>query len=186
VRRIALVLGILLSGCGGPYRRSERAERVEMGLYTVDPQVPWNMSTNKIWQSWTLDGFVLDELSFVNGLKDGQALYPRLQRRENPPVFRSSMQAEDVAIFWTSSLELMGAKRLKRSEPKPQALGSLAGHRIEVEYVDSEDLEYLGIVAWVVHDQRLYLIDYRATKEYYFAKHKDMVERLIASIRPSR
>jgi hypothetical protein len=124
-------------------------------------------------------------VSFVNGLKDGEALYPRLQRKENSPVFRSSMAPEDVAIFMASTLEAMGAKNLKKSEPRPQPFGSLIGSRVEIDYADGGDLEERALFVWVVHGQRLYLIHYRGAKEHYYAKYLDVVEKLIASIRLS-
>jgi hypothetical protein len=188
VRRIVGLLGLLLlsAGCGGPYRLSRPGERAELGLYTVDPQIPWNISSNRIWQSWTVDGFALHELLFVNGLKEGQALYPRLQQMKDPPTFRASMAPEDVAILFGSTIEFEGAKRVKRTEPKPQPFGSLAGHRIEVEYVDAAELEVQWLVAWVIHDHRLYAVSYRGAKEYYFPKYRNTVESILGSIRLSR
>jgi len=187
VRRIALILGLLTAGCGGPYRLSAPGEPVDLGLYTVDPQIRWNMWSNRIWQFWSVDGFVLHELSFVNGLQDGQALFPRLQRRENPPLFRSTMSPQEVAEFIKASLEMThGAKNFKKSEPKPQPFGSLQGYRIDIDYADPSDLHEQALVVWVIHGQRLYLIDYRGAKEYYFAKYRDVVEKIIASIRLSR
>jgi hypothetical protein len=185
VSRIALVAGMLLTaGCGGPYRLSQPGERVDLGVYSVDPQSRWNISANRIWQEWTIDGFVLEEVSFVNGLPDGQALYPRLQRRENAPQFRSSMSPPQVAEFLKSSLELlMGARKFKMSEPKPQPFGSREGTRIDIEFANTADLDQRGLIVWTIHGGRLYLIFYRAAKEYYFPKYRDVVERLIASIR---
>ena len=184
MKRALFFFGLLIAlGCGGPYRRSAPGERVEMGVYTVEPQIAWSITTNKIWQGWTVDGYALHELSFVNGLKDGQPLYPRLQQRENAPQFRSGMFPEDMALFIRSTLEFTGAKRIKSSEPKPQPFGSRPGHRLEVEYANAEDLDVQNLFVWTIQDQRLYLIHYRAAKEHYFAKYLEAVEKIIASIR---
>jgi hypothetical protein len=185
MKRIALVVGTLLAaGCGGPYRLAAPAERVDLGVYTVEPQLPWSMSSGRTWQAWTVDGFALHEVSFVIGLKDEQALYPRLQQREKAPLFRSSMSPPEVAEFIKSSLEmLLGAKKLKASEPKPQSFGSFQGFRLEIEFTDATELDVQGLVVWAVQGGRLYLIFHRAAKEYYFPKYRDAVERLVASIR---
>ncbi len=181
-----LLLTLASAGCGGPYRLAQSGERVDQGLYTVDPQVPWNMSAGRSWQDWTVDGFPLHGMTFVNGLKDGQALYPRLERKENPPVFRSTMSPQDVGAFFAASLELMGMRKLKRSEPAPQPFGSLPGFRMESEYVDQGDLEVRDVAVWTVHEGRLYLIHYWGAKEYYFEKYQNTAEAVIASIRPAR
>jgi len=186
VKRAVLVLALLTAGCAGPYRVSVPGERVDLGLYSVDPQIHWNMASNRIWQDWTVHGYAIHELSIVNGLKDGEALYPRLQRKENAPVFRSTMAPEDVAIFIDSTLEFMGAKQLKKSPPRPQPFGLLTGGRVEVEYLDGGELEVKDLFVWVIHSQRLHLIRYRGAKEHYYAKYLDVVEKLIASIRLSR
>jgi hypothetical protein len=182
MKAATLLLLLLLGGCS-PWRVSEPGTRVDLGLYSVDPQIVWNMTSFDRGEGWTVDGWTLHSLSFIKGLKDGQVLWASLQDTPNAPVFNKDMTPHEIAEFIAGSLSLQGAKKVKTAGLKPQAFGKLSGFRFDLEYADESDLEVQGLVTGVVHDGRLHLILYRGAKEYYFPKYREPVEKMIASIR---
>jgi hypothetical protein len=182
MKKTIAILILLVAGCS-PWRICEPGQRVAQGgLYTVDPQVTWSGWVEGKNQDWTVDGWSLHQLNFVSALKEGRALWPPLERKKNPPLFRKDMTPHEVVEFVTASLALEGARAPKTSAFKPQAFGSLQGFRFDLEFSDSHDLEMQGLAVGVVHEDRLYLILYRAAKEHYFPKYRESIEKLIASI----
>ena len=103
---LVLVGAAALSGCAGgagvggfggyslvqPGPRAVAADRL-----TVSPPQAWNRVPRGFYdireeENWTLNGPILDSVSFVAGLKDGKAIV-RQRRREDRlvPVFRAAM-----------------------------------------------------------------------------------------------
>lgn len=181
MKKASAILLLALAGCGG-WRVYEPGQRVTEGFYTVDPQIPWSAWSWGKGQDWTVDGWSLHELRFVNGVKDGRVLWPALEQKQNPPIFRKDMTPHEIAELVMASMALQGARQPKTSTLKPQPFGTLTGFRFEFDYADSHDLEMQALAAGVIHEDRLYLILYRGAKEYFFARYRDSVEKIIQSI----
>jgi hypothetical protein len=65
---------------------------------------------------------------------------------------------------------------------RPFKFGSQPGFRFELTFLSEEGLEYDGFVVGAIKDEKLYLICYAGTREYYYPKYKDAAEQIIASI----
>ena len=178
----ALVPLILaLAGCGG-WRVYDGGRRVDMGLYSVDPQIRWSGWKESRHQDWTIDGWAIHEVRFVNGVKDGRALWPWVEEKPNPPLFHKDMTPHEVAEMVTATLAVNGGQKIRVSGLKPQAWGKLTGFRFDLDYLDRNDLEMQGLATGLVQEERLYLILHLGAKEHFFPKYRDPVERMIASI----
>lgn len=175
------VLLLLTAGCGG-WRVYEPGRRVDMGLYTIDPQISWSAWSWGKGQDWTVDGWAVHELRFMNGVKDGRALWPAMEEKENPPLFKKDMTPHEIAELVAATMSKTGAQKVRTTGLKPQAFGRLTGFRFELEYADRRDLEMQALATGVVHEERLYLILYWGAMEHYFPKYRDPVEKMIASI----
>ena len=182
--RKSSILGLImmLSGCA-MYTLVE-PQRTEIGgLYTVEPQIPWSEATSGKTQIWTVDGPALQELRFINGIKDNEAPFGvEGQEEDRNPKFRKGMTFLEIKDLVVDGLAVTGAQKLETKNLKPVAFGDQGGFRFEMDFVTEEGLEKLGFVVGSVIKEKLYLISYSGTRAHYFAKYKEHVEKLIDSI----
>lgn len=159
--------------------------RVEMaGVYAVDTPVAWNKSAEGKSELWTVDGFQLQKLTFVNGLEDGDPLFEtKGDNAKNMPRYDTAMTPLEVKELIEAGLRVSGVHQLETYNFRPEMFGSIPGYRFEFSYALESGLENEGTVVGAKKDGRLYLIIYTGTRFYYYGKHKDDVERLIDSIR---
>ena len=65
---------------------------------------------------------------------------------------------------------------------RPFKFGSHPGFRFELSFLLEEGLEYEGFVVGAIKADKLCLICYSGTREYYYPKYKETAEQIIASI----
>ena len=173
---------VMLAGCT-MYALVEH-HRTEIGaLYTVEPQIPWSEVTSGKTRIWTVDGFALQELRFVNGIEDSEAPFVVEGRDEDKnPRFRKGMTFFEIKDLIVDGLAITGAQQVETKNLRPVQFGNYDGFRFEFECVTKEGLEKSGLVVGSVVKEKLYLIAYSGARAHYFAKHRDHVEKIIASI----
>ena len=160
-----------------------KAEKVAIGdLYTVDAQIAWNKKTEGKTEIWTVDGPLLQELRFIKGIEDGDALF-RSRAGQKLPPFKSKMTAIEIKELFETSLAQIGVARLKTLNLRPGRFGKVPGFRFEFIYVLRNGLEKQGFALGAVIDEKLHMIIYSGTRLHYYPKLKDEVERLVRSIR---
>ena len=164
--------------------------RIEVGgVYTVQPGIAWNRSKAGKRHLWTVDGPLLQDLFFINGLEQGDPLFrggalARMAgKKKKKPVFSSDMTAIEIKEFIEASFVLNSYAALKTTRLRPIKFGTAPGFRFEFTYALKEGLEKRGFAVGMVRRKRLHLILYRGTRLYYFGKYEAEVERIIRSIR---
>ncbi len=80
------------------------------------------------------------------------------------------------------SLARLGYAQLQVHNLRPEQFGCLQGFRFELTFLVSDGLEGQGLVVGAVIEKRLHLIMYVGTREHYYPKHIEEVERIIQSI----
>jgi hypothetical protein len=172
-----------LSGAGSEYGISDyalvRVHRVLVGdrSLSVSPPRPWNRVRPRLFEDiretedWTLDGPILDGVSFVTGLKGGKRLI-REDRHEaqQVPKFRSDMTAPEIAAMIESLYRVKGGTvefRTLSLAPRP-FLGAPNGFEFDYEHLDSDELWRKGRVVAAVINGRLYLIMLDAARSHYY------------------
>jgi hypothetical protein len=128
--------------------------------YTVQTSIAWSETSAGPAELWTVDGPSLED-----------------------PRFGGRMTASEVMEFVVDSLALAGAANVATTDLRPTKFGRLEGFRFELAFLDVDGLEYDGLAAGAVADEKLNLILYTGARAYYFPKYKSQVERLIASVR---
>ncbi len=151
-------------------------------VYTVDAQIAWNRMTEGKNEIWTVDGPLLQELRFIKGCEDGDALFRGGAGRKLPP-FKSKMTAIEIKELFETSLAHANVAQLKTLNLRPNGFGKAQGFRFEFTYVLKNGLEKQGFALGAVIDEKLHMIVYSGTRLHYYPKHKDEVERLVRSIR---
>lgn len=192
--RGALLLPIifLLSACAY-YQLVEPVKRDIGSRYRVEPQISWSMAIQGQIEIWTVDGPALEAIQFFNGIAEGQTLFPAYgKQKEKLPKFKKDMTPNDVMEFVVDSIMAPGFQSpvgpnmkgtgARTIHLRPFKFGNHPGFRFELSFLSQEGLEYEGIVVGTIKDDKLYLICYTGTRQYYYPKYKEFVEQIIASI----
>ncbi len=175
------ILALLVAACAR-YSLVKPVKVLIGDVYSVDAQIAWNKKTEGKAEIWTVDGPLLQELRFIKGIEDGDALFRGGFGKKFPP-FKSKMTAIEIKELFEASLAQIGLARLKTLNLRPNDFGKVAGFRFEFTYVLKNGLEKQGFALGAVIDEKLHMIIYSGTRLHYYPKHKDEVERLIRSIR---
>ena len=180
---------------GGDYGYSNysfvRVARVNVGddtMSVVAPR-PWNRHRPIFFEDirqvedWTLNGPLLDGMSFVSGLKDNKSLI-RQRRTDNQqvPLFRANMTPPEIAAMIESLYRVRaGTVDFKTLSLAPRPFLGTNGFQLDYEHLDSDDLWRRGRVVGTIIHGRLYLILLDAAKSHYWDATLPDFEAVVAS-----
>jgi hypothetical protein len=200
--RLALLSAALpLAACsslgGGEYGIGDynlvRIHRVEVGdggMTVVAPR-PWNERRRSILfddvrdvEDWTLNGPILDGISFVSGMKSGRYLIrQRKSADQQVPKFRADMTPPEIAAMLESLYRVRGGAvefRTLSLQPRP-FLGAANGFQLDYEHLDSDELWRKGRVVGAVIGDRLYLVMFDAARSHYYNAALPDFEAIVGS-----
>jgi hypothetical protein len=178
----ALALPACSSLGGGEYGYSDyslvRVQRVRVGdgSMSVAAPRPWNRHRPILFEDirqvedWTLNGPILDGMSFVSGLRDGKSLIrQRRSASQQVPVFRSNMTPPEVAAMIESLYRVRGgAVDFQTLSLAPRPFLGTGGFQLDYEHLDDDELWRRGRAVGAVIDGELYLILLDAAKSHYY------------------
>jgi hypothetical protein len=184
------------SGLGGgvgfsPYRLMSPKEHDVARTLLVTPTVRWNRAPRTVYdigreENWTLNGPILDNLTFVGGLESGDPLV-RWQRRRDirqVPEFRADMTPPEIASMIESFYRIRsGSVRFEMTGLQPRTFLGQPGFQFDYVHLGGDELERQGRVVGTVIGNRLYMILFDAARMHYFPAAIDEVERIIESAR---
>jgi hypothetical protein len=197
---VASAAGILsactsVGGGGGGYGYSSysaanvRRLSVGNGRMSVVPPRPWNRHRASLFadvaavEDWTLNGPLLDEITFITGLRSGHFMVR--QRRttdQQVPKFRADMTPPEIAGMLESLYRVRGGAvdfRTLSLQPRP-FLGA-NGFQFDYEHLDSDELWRKGRVVGAVVNGELYLIMFDAARSHYYEGALPDYEAIVAS-----
>jgi hypothetical protein len=201
MRRIAFALCALsLSACstlgGGlssDYYWLIRPKTVSVGdgSLLVTPQRPWNAQRRLLFddvrwvEDWTLNGPLLDDVTFVSGLPNGKYLVETNSREaQQVPKFRSDMVAPEIQALLESAYRVRGgAVDFRTLSLAPRTFLGQPGFQLDYEHLDGDELWRKGRAVGAVIGGRLYLIMLDAARSHYFDDEIDDFEVLVSSAR---
>jgi hypothetical protein len=200
-RLALLAAALLIAACsslgGGEYGIGDynlvRVHRVEVGdggMTVVAPR-PWNERRRSILfddvrevEDWTLNGPILDGISFVSGMKSGRYLIrQRKSADQQVPKFRDDMTPPEIAAMLESLYRVRGGAvefRTLSLQPRP-FLGAADGFQLDYEHLDNDELWRKGRVVGAVIGGRLYLILLDAARLHYYNAALPDFEAIVAS-----
>jgi hypothetical protein len=184
------------SGVGaGEYGVSDYAmvsvHRVNVGdgSLAVSAPRPWNRHRPVLFEDirqvedWTLNGPILDGMSFVTGLPNGKSLIR--QRRtadQQVPPFRSTMTPPEIAAMLESLYRVRGgAVDFRTLSLQPRQFLGANGFQLDYEHLDTDELWRKGRVVGAVIGGRLYLILLDAARMHYYEATLPDFEAVVAS-----
>lgn len=168
-------------------------KRVNVGTdrLTVEPPKPWNRLRGQLFrdirevEDWTLNGPILDGISFVTGLRGGRYLvYQRKSEDQQVPKFRSDMTPPEIAAMLESLYRVRGGTvEFHTLGLQPRQFLGYRGFQLDYEHLDTDELWRKGRVVGAVIDGRLYLILYDAARTHYYDNGLPDFEAIVASAR---
>ncbi|ADE15115.1 hypothetical protein Nhal_2008 [Nitrosococcus halophilus Nc 4] len=173
-----------IMGCGttSPIAGPDRTQVGE--IYTVDPQIKWSRFYRRNIEIWTVDGPSLEAIYFVKGIDPDETLVAT-NEEEKWPKFDPDMTANEIMELIIDSLARTGYTQLQPHHLRPEIFGSLKGFRFDFDFLYQDGLEGQGLVTGTIIENKLYLILYIGTRQHYFSKYLDEVNKIIKSIRLS-
>lgn len=173
-----------------------RVHRVQVGdgSLSVAPPRPWNRHRTRMFEDirevedWTLNGPVLDSMSFVTNLKSGRYLVRQRKSSDSQvPKFRDDMTPPEIAAMIESLYRVRGGTvefRTLGLQPRP-FLGA-NGFQLDFEHLDGDELWRKGRVVGAVIRGRLYFVLLDAARSHYYDTTLPDFEAVIASARLRR
>jgi hypothetical protein len=201
--RIALVAAATsaLSACsslgGGEYGGISdytlvRVHRVNVGdgSLSVVPPRAWNRHRPTFFldirevEDWTLNGPILDGMSFVTGLKSGRYLIRQSKRADQQvPKFRDDMTPPEIAAMLETLYRVRGGTvdfKTLSLQPRP-FLGAGNGFQFDYEHLDDDEVWRKGRAVGAVIQGRLYLVLLDAARSHYYGSTLPDFEAVVAS-----
>ena len=197
----AVALSLPLSACTGlgsqggfsDYYSLVRPRSVQVGdrSMAVTPPREWNRQRRRFFddirwvEDWTLNGPLLDNLSFVSGLPHGRYLVQTNRSdAQQVPRFHSNMTAPEIQALLESAYRVRGGAvdfRTLSLQPRP-FLGH-PGFQFDYEHLDTDEVWRKGRAVGAVINGRLYLIMLDAVRAHYFPDTITDFEAMVTSAR---
>jgi hypothetical protein len=134
-------------------------------------------------EDWTLNGPILDGISFVSGMKNNRELVR--QRRtadQQVPRFRSDMTAPEITAMLESLYRVKGgAVELRTVSLQPRQFLGANGFQWDYEHLDTDELWRKGRAVGAVIDGKLYMILMDAARSHYYEAQLPDFESIVAS-----
>jgi hypothetical protein len=199
---MAAALALSLTACAGggggfsSYYSLVRPHSVSVGdgSMAVTPPRPWNRQRRFFFddvrwvEDWTLNGPLLDYLTFVSGLPTTKRLIRTDPRdAQQVPKFHSDMTAPEIAAMIESAYRVRGgAIDFRTLSLAPRQFMGQPGFQLDYEHLDGDELWRKGRVVGAVIGGRLYLIMLDAARSHYFPDELKDFEAMVASARLRR
>lgn len=206
MKRLSLVLlpalaSVPLGGCAGAGASAfgfgnyglvrARETAVGNGSMRITPPREWNRQHGQLFvdirevEDWTLNGPLLDGISFVTGLKS-QDMLVRQNRRDDRqvPKYRGNMTAPEVAAMLESLFRVRGGTvDFKMLGLAPRSFLGQPGYQFDFEHLDGDEVWRKGRAVGATVDGRLYLILFDAARSHYYSAALPDFEAMATSAR---
>lgn len=176
-------------GYGGYSLVRPQSVNVGNGALTVTAPRAWNRADRRLFdnvawvEDWTLNGPLLDGISFVTALPDDKALVVQKKKDDRQvPKFRSGMTAPEVAAMVESLYRVRGgAVDFRTTALQPRAFLGTSGFQLDYEHLDQDELQRRGRAVGTVIGGKLYMILLDAARSHYFDAALPDFESIVAS-----
>ena len=193
--RIALILAAFaFTGCMVSYTLVPAAEESLVGgdELVVKPAIAWNAlpvnyGQTKWDETWTRNGPLLDTVSFVGGLPDGQALLKQKKKDDQKvPVFKADMTPQDLVSMMEASYRVRGITVFEIESVDPADFLGGKGLKVQYKYAPNDGMAKKGVAVARIVDQKLYVIKLEGVTSHYFDASRPDFDQLVASAKLKR
>ena len=193
---LSLTAGCAGGGLGGPglfhyYSLiSPGPEDVARGSMIVTPTMRWNKAPRgphdiQREENWTLNGPLLDGLTFIGGLEhDKRIVQQRRKADRKVPNFRADMNPTEIASMIESFYRIRaGSTRFEMTGLQPRQFLGRPGFQFDYAHLGGDEVERRGRAVGAIIDNRFYLALFDATRMHYFDAGLPEFERIVQSAR---
>ena len=190
---LALVFVFCLGGCA-TYTLVSPGRITVPKCCSVETPVEWSRSGSGNLEIWTIDGASLEAIYFFKGIQDGETLFKTYNKKIKLPKFRKTMVESEIMEFVVDSMEAASQNNLYTTslvgndvqavDLRPYKINADFGFRFELAYLSPHNgLAYDSLIVGIVEKEKLFLVAYAGTRQYYFPKYKDQVEQLMGTLK---
>lgn len=174
---IALVaLCTVVVGCAPSYTLvTSKPATVARNTIKVTPAVAWNKAPKSpfdiAWEeNWTANGALLDRVTFIGGLPNGQAIVKQHKKADRQvPVFRATMSPQDlVAMIETYHRIRDGATVFVTTRVEPTTFLGVPGLRFDYTFVGADEVRRRGQTILAVKNDKFYMMALDGAAIHYF------------------
>lgn len=163
-------------------------ETVARGSMVVVPSVAWNRVPRGLYdisreENWTLNGPLLDSLSFIGGLEnDKRIVVQRRKADRKVPNFRADMSPPEIAAMIESFYRIRGgATTFTMTNLSPRQFLGQPGFQFDYDYLGGDEVQRRGRAVGAIIGGRFYLALFDAAKMHYFPAGLPEFERIVQS-----
>lgn len=155
------------------YRESGKLTEIGDSGISVVPPRDWNrldIKPGKYAETWTLDGELLNDVTFYGGVISGQPLVRERSKKHEPlPKFRGDallIEIPELLEGTYRAYKRIGSFELTNSTPK-KFLGQ-DGVEFTYTYTDQDGLPRNGEAKATIIGKKLYMVTFDAPRLHYF------------------
>jgi hypothetical protein len=182
------------AGGGGLFNRytlvEPGPEDVARNSMIVVPAQRWNKAPRGLHdidreENWTLNGPLLDGLTFIGGLENDKRIVQQRRKADRKvPNFRSDMTPQDIASMIESFYRIRaGSTRFEMKGLQPRDFLGRPGFQFDYEHLGGGEVERRGRAVGAIIGGRFYLALFDATRMHYFDAGLPEYERIVQSAR---
>lgn len=186
---ILLLSALVLGGCVAGYTLvPPNSVVVAKGTMKVKPSIAWNKAPRSPFdipaeENWTQNGPVLDLITFIGGLPDGQAIAKQRKKDDKKvPVFRSNMTPQDLVSMVESYYRIKtGATIFEATGVGPARFLGQQAIEFNFNYVRADEVKRRGRALLAIADGKLYFMSLDAAALHYFDATSKQFEAIAES-----
>ena len=165
-------------------------ENVARDTMIVTPTIRWNKAPRGPHdimreENWTLNGPLLDGLSFIGGLENDKRIVQQRRKADRKvPNVRADMSPPDIAAMIESFYRIRaGSTAFTMTGLQPRTFLGHSGFQFDYDHVGGDEVERRGRAVGAIIDNRFYLALFDAAKMHYFPAALPEFERIVESAR---
>ena len=168
-------------------------EPVARDTMVVTPTIRWNRAPRgpsdiNREENWTLNGPLLDGLTFIGGLEhDKRIVQQRRKADRKVPNFRADMSPPEIASMIETFYRIRaGSTEFSMTGLQPRTFLGHPGFQFDYRHVGGDEVERQGRAVGAIIDNRFYMALFDAAKMHYFPAALPEFERIVESARIRR
>jgi hypothetical protein len=156
------------------------------GSLKVPAKTAWNAVPDAagapVWEdAWTLNGPLLEAVSFVSGLPSGKALVKQRRKADaQVAVFRADMSPADLVSMIETVYRVGGVTVYEVDSVDPVAFLGGTGIKVRYRFSPGEGIGRRGSCVMRVVGQKLYLMKLEGVSSHYFAAAERDFDAMVA------
>lgn len=183
---LVLIASLPLAACMPTYKLVKPGPvAVGDGSLSVAAKSAWNaiprLGARKWEQSWTLNGPLLDSVTFVSGMPEGQSLVKQRRKADaQVGVFKADMSPTDLVSMIETAYRVGGVTVYEVDSVDPVPFLGGTGVKLRFRYTPGDGISKKGSCVMRVVDKKLYLMKLEGVTSHYFAAAEPEFDGMVA------